>query len=244
MQKAFLMAAAATLEAHRQQPDHAASLSLARKMLDHCKAAMAAMAGLPAAQPAAEGPMQVTLCMQARAALHRSGPSGMLSCVVGSLASQRGSPIGWAAGLLYVLVTKAGPQDFDLATRLNDEAGQLAALQRCQALPQVTPEHLCRLAGLAVAAAGTGGASAAAKTALAAALRLMLAKSPPAYTEVAQVRPVVLWEVCEGTSGRADWCLATLKPTIYASHGRPCGSWWSCAGKMTSGSACLRRQPR
>jgi len=94
--------------------------------------------------------------------------------------------------LLYVLVTRVRPQEFDLATRLNDEAGQLAALQRCQALPQVTPEHLCRLAGLAAAAAGAGGASAAAQTALAAALRLMLAKSPPAYTEVAQVR---LWRL-------------------------------------------------
>ena len=63
-QVAYLMAASATLEAHRQHPEHVASLSLARKMLEHCRAALDAAAGLPGAPPVSEDATAVVLCMQ------------------------------------------------------------------------------------------------------------------------------------------------------------------------------------
>ena len=77
-QVAYLMAAVATLEAHRQRPDHIASLSLARKMLAQSRAAAAAMAGLPSATPASEDPTAVFLCMQVRHA-------GSTSCMTLSM---------------------------------------------------------------------------------------------------------------------------------------------------------------
>ena len=79
-------------------------------------------------------------------------------------------------------------QEFDLATRMNDAAAQLAALERCQALPQFTPCQFCKLGVQAMSPASNGCHSPAAKAALAAALRLMLRQSPPPYSDVAQAR--------------------------------------------------------
>lgn len=58
------MAASATLEAHQQHPEHMASLSLARKMLEQCRAALDTAAGLPGAVPASEDATALVLCMQ------------------------------------------------------------------------------------------------------------------------------------------------------------------------------------